>query len=391
MITILKQVLINLFSAKADLSTKFLKNGKFEGGLKFTSSQTENNLKTMQQNAMEQQQNQANDFNYREQVYAAYGSFNKNFNKWSLNAGLRTGLTQSKGQSLDNNQSKTILSDSLYLNVFPTLFLRFQKDENHSFGFSYTKRLNRPSFQDQNPYIYRTDSYYAQQGNPLLLPQYTQSLGLDFTWKGQTQIKLNFNQTKNLQENIIIQTGDQTLAKWVNAGTRSFLNINVSSPFQIAKFWSGYASAEPYYQFYKADLSKISSLGNINNGGLGFNSYISNNFDLGKKWTASLSNWFNYASRSSIYKTKAITSVDVAFKKQLLGDKMTLNLAYRDIFNTQRWAQTALAGDINQSSVRKWESSGAYFGLSYRFGNQKIKANKRANQIEEQQRIKSRN
>jgi iron complex outermembrane receptor protein len=379
---------INLFSAKADLSTKFLKDGKFEGGLKFISSQTENNLKTMQEDVM-LQQNQTNDFNYREQVYAAYGSFNKNFDKWSLNAGLRTELTQSKGQSLDNEQSRTILSDSLYLNFFPTVFLRFQKDENHSFGFSYTKRLNRPSFQDQNPYIYRTDFYYAQQGNPLLLPQYTQSFGLDFTWKGQTQIKLNFNQTKNLQENIIIQTGDQTLAKWVNAGTRSFLNINVSSPFQIAKFWSGYASAEPYYQFYKADLSKISSLGNINNGGLGFNSYISNNFDLGKKWTASLSNWFNYASRSSIYKTKAITSVDAAFKKQLPGDKMTLNLAYRDIFNTQRWVQTALAGDINQSSVRKWESSGAYIGLSYRFGNQKIKVNKKEVQTDE--RIKSRN
>ena len=382
---------INLFSIKANLSLKVLKDGALESGVKFSSSKTQNDLRTYQNNG-NQELNQINNYNYREKIYAAYSSFNKSYNKWNLQAGLRAEFTQSEGASVDGQQNRSALSDSSYLNIFPTLFLRYQADEDHSFGFSYTKRLNRPSFQDQNPYIYRTDFYYSEQGNPYLLPAYTQSFGLDFTWKGQTQIKLNYNQTKDLMEDIITQTGDQTLAKWINAGTRSFLNINVSSPFQINKIWSGYFYVEPYYQFYKADLSKYAGLANINNGGLGFNSYLSNNIDLGKKWSGTLSNWFNYASRSSIYKTKAITSVDVAFKKQLMENKLILNFAYRDIFNTQRWAQTALIGQINQSSVRKWESSGAYVGLSYRFGNQKIKAvRSRDTQTEEKERIKSRN
>jgi iron complex outermembrane receptor protein len=385
------QTNINLFSAKADLSLKFLKNGALESGVKFSSSKTQNDLRTYQNNG-NQELSQFNTYNYLEKIYAAYSSFSKGFKKWNLQAGLRAEFTQSKGVSVDGQQNRSALSDSSYLNIFPTLFLRYQADENHSFGFVYTKRLNRPSFQDQNPYVYRTDFYYSQQGNPYLLPAYTQSFGLDFTWKGQTQIKLNYNQTRDLMENVITQTGDQTLAKWVNAGKRSFVNINVSSPFQINKIYSGYFYAEPYYQFYKADLSKYAGLAIINNGGLGFNSYISNNLDLGKKWSGTLSNWFNYASRSSIYKTKAITSVDVAVKKQLMDNKLTLNFAYRDIFNTQRWVQTALIGQINQSSVRKWESSGAYVGISYRFGNQKIKAARsRDTQTEEQERIKSRN
>ena len=65
-------------------------------------------------------------------------------------------------------------------------------------------------------------------------------------------------------EDIITQIGDQTLSKWMNAGTRSFVNINVSSPFQINKIWSGYFYVEPYYQFYKADLSKYVDRANIN-------------------------------------------------------------------------------------------------------------------------------
>ncbi|OAQ40557.1 hypothetical protein A5893_06315 [Pedobacter psychrophilus] len=382
---------INLLSAKADLSLKIFKDGTLESGIKFSSSKTANHLKTTQ-NDGNQILNQLNDYNYNEKIYAAYSSFNKTYKKWNLQAGLRAEFTNNKGLSTSGQQNQSVLSDSSYLNMFPTLFLRYQANENHSFGFSYTKRLNRPSFQDQNPYVYRTDFYYSEQGNPYLQPAYTQSFGLDFTWKGQTQIKLNYNQTKDLNEEIITQTGDQTLAKWVNAGTRSFVNINVSSPFQINKIWSGYLSVEPYYQFYKADLSKYAGLANINNGGFGFNSYISNNFDLGKNWSGTLSNWFNYASRSSIYKTKAITSVDIAFKKQLTDNKLTLNFAYRDIFNTQRWAQTALIGSINQSSVRKWESSGAYVGISYRFGNQKLKAARsRDLKTDEQERIKSRN
>ncbi len=381
---------INLFSAKADLSLKVLNNGTFESGIKFSSSKTQNDLKTYQNNG-NQEFNQLNNYNYREKIYAGYSSCNKYYNKWNLQAGLRAEFTQSKGASVNGQQNGSTLSDSSYLNIFPTLFVRYQADENHSFGFSYTKRLNRPSFQDQNPYIYRTDFYYSQQGNPYLQPAYTQSFGLDFTWKGQTQIKLNYNQTKDLMEDIITQNGDQTLVKWANAGTRSFVNINVGSPFQINKIWSGYFYAEPYYQFYKADLSKYAGLANINNGGLGFNSYISNNFDLGRKWSGTLSNWFNYASRSSIYKTKAITSVDVAFKKQMMDNKLTLNFTYRDIFNTQRWAQSAVIGEVNQSSVRKWESSGAYVGISYRLGNQKMKTDRnRATQTEEQERIKSR-
>ncbi|MEO5909967.1 MAG: outer membrane beta-barrel protein [Pelobium sp.] len=382
---------INLFSAKVDLNLKFLKDGTFEGGIKFSSSKTENNLKAYQNNGS-QELNQNNDYNYKEKIYATYTSFNKSYNKWNLQAGLRAEFTQNSGISVNGQQNSTALSDSSYLNIFPTLFIRYNANENHSFGFSYNKRLNRPSFQDQNPYIYRTDFYYAEQGNPNLLPAYTQSFGLDFTWKGQTQIKLNYNQTKNLMEKIITQNGDQTLARYANAGTRSFVNINVNSPFEINKTWSGYFYVEPYYQFYKADLSQYNGLAKIANGGLGFNSYISNNFNFGKNWTGSLSNWFNYASRSSIYKTKAITSVDVAVKKQMLNNKITLNLAYRDIFNTQRWAQTAQIDEVNQSSLRKWESSGAYVGLSYRFGNQKLKvARGRDTQTEEKDRIKSRN
>lgn len=380
---------INLSSIKADLA---FKTGKLsiENGAKLSISSTKNLLNATQSDNQAVTMNQYNDFNYHENNYALYTNINTTLKKWSLQIGLRAELTQLK--SLSVALTKQInLPDTGYLNIFPSVFLRYQFNEKQSVGLSYNRRITRPSFQDQNPYNYRTDFYYANEGNPLLLPQFTQSLALDYTFNGQSQLKLNYNQTTNLIETISTQLADQTLTKPVNAGTRSYINISLSSPTQLSKFWSIYYTVEPYYQFYRADLSTYNGLAAINNGGFGLNSYISNNFNLSKTLKGSLSSWFNYASRSSIYSTKPIYSIDATLRKQLLNGKLTATLAYRDIFNTQRWQQSILLGNINQTSLRKWESSGAYIALMYNFGSKKINKASQKDLTEEQQRIKSRN
>jgi iron complex outermembrane receptor protein len=380
---------IGLSSVKADLNLVF-KNINVETGAKFSASKTNNILNATQNNSQGVALNQFNDFNYNENTYASYLSLSRTFGKWSFQTGLRAEITAMSGASVAAlTQEK--LPDTTYLNLFPSTFLRYAFNQKQSIGFAYNRRITRPSFQDQNPYQYRTDFYYASEGNPSLLPQFTQSLTLDYTFNGQTQIKLNYNNTTDLIEIISTQANDQTLTLPVNAGTKSFINISISSPAQLTKFWNIYYTAEPYYQFYKADLSKYSGLTKINNGGFGFNAFISNNFNLSKTLKASLSSWFNYASRSSIYATKPISSVDVSLRKQLLENKLSLSFAYRDIFNTQRWQQNILLGNVNQTSLRKWESSGAYVSVNYNFGNGKIKSATEKNKTDEQLRIKQRN
>lgn len=381
---------IGLTAIKADLTTNLNKTN-IEMGLKFSSSQTDNTLNAAQYTNNVPSIFQFNNFDYQEHNYAAYTNMNRTFGKWSLQIGLRAEMTKMKGLSINESQQQSNLPDTAYINLFPTTFISYQFNDSQSIGFSYTRRINRPSFQDQNPYSYRTDFYYANQGNPLLLPQFTQTLEAVYTFKRQTQIKLNFNQTRDLIETISTQKGDQTLTLPVNAGKRSFVNISISSPVQFARCWSIYFTAEPYYQFYSADLSKYNGLTKINNGGFGFNGYFSNSFTFTKTLKGSLSSWFNYASRSSIYATKPIYSIDVAVKKQYLDAKLTITLAFRDILNTQRWEQTMILGNVNQTSIRKWESSGAYVAISYNFGNRKIKASSEKEKTDEQQRIKSRN
>lgn len=381
---------INLVFFKVDYTQK-LAIANFESGLKFSSSETAN-LLTGKQTANDLAElNQRNDFNYNEKIGAAYVNLDRTFGNFSLQIGIRGEYTNMKGVSEEDTKIQNAQPDTAYLNLFPTFFFRYQVSEKTSIGLAYSRRVGRPSFQDQNPYLYRTDFYYASRGNPLLLPQFTQSIELDYTFAGQRQIKINYSATSNLIEVIRTQQGDQTLEMPVNAGIRSFLNVTLSTPFKLFKAWTGYFYAEPYYQFYRADLSRYSGLSFINQGGAGFNGSLSNTIDLGNSWKAGLNTWFNYASRSSIYETKPIYSVDCTLKKTMFTDKLNISLALRDIFNTQKWTQTAVVGTINQRNIRKWESRGVYVGLNYNFGNKKIKSlGGEKVKTEEQERIKSR-
>nr|WP_255352803.1 outer membrane beta-barrel family protein [Pedobacter sp. Leaf194] len=380
---------IDLISIKADYTQK-LGKANLESGVKFSSSETANLLQGVQTATDNSQIFQKNDFNYAEKIMAAYLSLERTFGKINVQAGLRGEYTNMNGLSIDELGNRTAKPDTSYLNLFPTFFFRYQINENNSIGLTYNRRLGRPSFQDQNPYLYRTDFYYASRGNPLLLPQFTQSVELDYTFNGQRQLKLSYSTTADLIDVIRIQQGDQTLELPVNAGRRSFLNMSLSTPFKLFRAWSGYFSAEPYYQFYKADLSRYPGLTTINQGGVGFNSYLSNTVELGKGWKAGLSAWFNYASRSSIYETKPIYSVDFTLKKPLFKERINCSLAMRDIFDTQKWTQNAVIGNVSQRNSRKWESRGLYVGLNYNFGNKKVKALSGKEKTEEQGRIKSR-
>ncbi len=143
---------INLFAFKTDGSLKIKETIDLEAGLKFSASKTANLLNSVQTEGGQNPIIQFNDFNYDERIYAAYGNFNSKWNKkWNFQFGLRTELTKMKRLSVDQNRNQIAPPDTSYLNLFPTIYLRYQANDKHGFGISYNRRVDRPSFQDQNP------------------------------------------------------------------------------------------------------------------------------------------------------------------------------------------------------------------------------------------------
>ncbi len=383
---------IDIQSIKADYATKMGKNVKLEAGIKAVMTKTENELQVLQHDGLlwKQDTSKTNRFHFTEQIQAAYISVEKKWNHWQMQMGLRAENSIINGASVDLAKNRLIKPDTAYCNLFPTLFLQYSPDQSHQFGFTYGKRIDRPNYQDQNPFIYVLDAFNSEQGNPYLLPQITHSAEIRYTYKEANTIKIKYAHTDHYLEFVTYQTGNKTINIPQNVGSRQMLNINLSSSFAVAKNWNVYAYAEPFYQQYRIRLDGFGFTDAIRQNSWGFNGYMSHSFSFTKGWKAELTGWFNYQNTTTIYTSKPFTSMNMGISKKLMKDKATLTFSISDIFNTQRWEQTAQTRNLQLHTYRKWESSNVTIGFSYRFGNTKIKSatSRTSGAAEEMDRIK---
>jgi iron complex outermembrane recepter protein len=367
---------INIYSIKTDFSKQFKKsNAKMEAGLKWNTVQTANDLQAYvwSINKFTADTGRTNIFNYTETMFAAYASYTQKIKKWEYQFGLRAEQSVINGTSTDLKSKQINYPDTSYFNIFPTAFVRYTMNENNSFGISYGRRINRPTYQDLNPFEYIYDNYTRERGNPYLLPEYSNNFELSYSYKSALNLGLGYSITNNSFQSISTQKGEITEESDYNLGKekRIYLSLNLSMP--VTKWWDGYVNLNPFYKSYKGAIAQ----GRLDNTTWGMSWYCSNNFSLPKKWKLQLSSWGNIRTLDGIYKTSGLGSVDAGVSKAVLKDKLTIRVSATDIFNTQRWRQQVNFGDVNFNYQRKWESRTIRVQLNWKFGKTSYKARER--------------
>lgn len=133
------------------------------------------------------------DLNYDLSVYAAYLSASWQLLHWlDVKAGLRTEHTAIK---LDYNNTQI----PSYTTLVPSLLLSHEFPRHQRLKLAYSRRLERPEYEELNPFLNLSDPYNISTGNPYLKPEiannvelgYSRSFdnGVNFTWlcrKGST-------------------------------------------------------------------------------------------------------------------------------------------------------------------------------------------------------------
>ncbi len=369
-------VKIKIAVAKIDYSKKLANNASIEIGAKTVFTQSTNNLQVLNaiSNSWLKDTGKTNQFTYTENIQAGYINYTKELRKLTIQTGLRAEYTKVSGQSINLKNQQINNPDTGYLNLFPTIFLQYKLKENHQLNFTFGRRIDRPSYQDQNPFIYALDAFNFEVGNPFLTPQMSNSVELGYTYKYASSIKIKYAQTTNYIEQLTYQNENKTILIPQNAGTRETVNLSISTPLQPTKWWSSYLSAEPYWQKHNTTLNGYGFNQNTTQSSIGFNGYIGNWFTLKNNWKAELSAWYNFQNTTTIYTSKPLGSINIGASKSLLNKQATLKFGITDVLNTQRWQQTANTANLNMLTYRKWESRNVFVSFSYRFGNSKIKA-----------------
>lgn len=124
--------------------------------------------------------NFADEYNYLDAVYAGYFIFNQEFGDWGYQAGLRAESSQYAGTLPNAEVGEQEFAINYPISLFPSVFLTKNLNETDQVQFSYSRRINRPSFFQLMPFTDFSDSLNLRRGNAELIPEFSNSLELTY-------------------------------------------------------------------------------------------------------------------------------------------------------------------------------------------------------------------
>ena len=109
--------------------------------------------------------------------------------------------TKAKGKQITNDS--TFIRN--YTSSFPTVYLNYELNKNHILTLSYGRRIMRRNYQDLNPFIWFLDSLTYRQGNPYILPQYSNNFEVRHSYKNGLTAVINYLHTDDAISQLLIQ------------------------------------------------------------------------------------------------------------------------------------------------------------------------------------------
>lgn len=181
----------------------------------------------------------SNSFIYKENVNAVYANYSKNWKKLSMQLGLRMENTNIKGHQLGNPQVNDSSFTRNYTNFFPTIYLMYKADslQNHQIGLNFGRRINRPNYQDMNPFTYPLDRFTYYAGNPFLQPTFSYNMELTYTYKNMITTSVEYSIVNDLIQETNEQRNNIYYSRPGNFGRQTVYGIDVNGTFKLSKWW----------------------------------------------------------------------------------------------------------------------------------------------------------
>jgi hypothetical protein len=382
---------INIYSAKTDWTFPLKHTAKIETGLKASYVTTDNDA--LYQNntpgGYVTDEGKTNHFIYKENINAAYVNFSREVKKWGFQAGLRAENTHATGHQIGNASHPDSAFTKDYINLFPTAYISYAANANNTFSLNYGRRIDRPDYEDLNPFYYFLDEYTYQVGNTLLQPQFSDNFELSHIYKGFLSTTLNFSETYHVFAPVLKQITSErkTFQTKENLASKTNLGLAVSANFPVTSIWNTDLYSNVNYNSYKGQLDG----GELDIDATTFMANMNNQFRLKKGWSAELSGFYRSRGIESQIVINEMWRLDGGVQKQLLKNKASLKFSVRDIFNTQLFSGTVNYQDIDVY-IRNYRDSRTFsLTFSYRFGKplKNQRQRKTGGASDEQSRVKS--
>ncbi len=328
----------------------------------------------------------SSDFTYDEMIYAAYANYNAQYKKISYQIGLRAENTQSRGQLFNQDQNPDNDVKRNYIDFFPSMAITYASNKTNTFGLTYSRRIDRPRYQNLNPFEQRLDELTFRKGNPFLNPQYSHNFNMTHTFMSMLTSTLSYSRTNDFFGQIIDSTQrKRTFITEKNIAKMANYSFGLATPIPLAKWYNGYVSFNVFRQVYTSDFGAGK---NLNIGTNGFNVYSEHAVTLKGGLKVQLSGWYNKGGVwGGTFVNKGMANIDLGVQKSILKNKADIRISFTDIFKTASWNAISDFGGIYFEGRGYNESQTVRANFTYRFGNTKVKnARQRRTGLEDEQR-----
>ncbi len=366
----------NLYTFQLDYTLPFSKDSKFETGVRMSLRDVEMDLEfynIKEFSAMVLDTNISNRFLYDEKIYAAYVTYSNSIGDFKYMAGLRA-------------EYSDIISDQVtikdyyereYLELFPSLFFKYDFAPMNAIQLNFTRRLNRPSFRNLNSFIDYEDPLNLRGGNPKLNPEFINSFELSHL--------LSFSKT-TLNSTVFYKQTDNVISQFRTLLPSGAMFIQPQNMLKSNNYGLEFIVQQEILKFWRADGSFSY-----------FNSSVEGNYNGNKikndinSWTAkantSINLWgladlqFNFTYNAPTVtiqgEFKEVYWADMAIKADIIPNTLTVNFRISDIFDTMTHESETYGANFESYTYWKRASQTAFLGITYRlneFRKQKQKS-----------------
>ena len=342
--------------------------GKFETGLRSSLRSIMNDylVEEEQDGSFVRLAGLSNNFNYDENVQAAYVIGGNKSGKFGYQLGLRAEYSDILTELEQTNE----VNDRDYFSLFPSSFLNYEFSPGSTIQASYSRRIRRPRFWDLNPFFTFSDSRNTFSGNPNLDPEFTDSYELNYI-KYMDDLTITggffYRHTTDVIQRILVFNEDGTTNRQPeNLATGDDYGLELTFQYSGIKWLRLDGNAN----FFKQQV-------NGQNVDATFSSNTTTWFgrftSRATFWKSDLQLRFNYrAGRETVQgTTRGIPSLDVGWSKDILGNQGTLTLSVRDLFNSRKRAGTTIGDGFFREDEFQWRARTATLAFNYRINQKK--------------------
>lgn len=304
----------------------------------------------------------SNHYIHSEQRYAAYTMYSTVLGNYSIQGGLR----MEYADILVEQQTMEEDYPNDYFSLFPSLHIRRSFTPTQSAQLSYSRRINRPRGRQLNPFPSYNDPYDISSGNPLLNPEYTNSLELGYTRFSQ-RLTLNpsvfyrhtegmITRFRTMDDDGIAYTTFENLNRGISLGSELALT------YRLSDWWRINGTVSYFYRQVEGGGDRME----LQNESYSWSTRMVNNFTFPRGWSAQLTG--NYRSPLVMIQgeMKEMYSADFAVRKNVLNNNASISLRLSDIFDTRRFRMYNYGDNFTLDSERRRNSRMVFIGFTYR-------------------------